>query len=133
MDAPTLQSIDEEDLVVPCTKIKAFASQPQGTKRFAAHMNIFVTELERDLEKHRPEIKQRSKVAYSRRVLKCVNMREPGGEDQVRHSKTGEVKVGGLSNTQAKNSNPGLSCFMFHRIYEMYRLVSRSFVAHFHK
>ena len=66
------------------------------------------------------EIKQKSKVAYARRVIKRVNNREPGGEDQVRHSKTGEVKVGGLNNTRAKQSDPRLSWFMFHRICDMY-------------
>ena len=133
LGAPTLLSIDEEALVVACSEMKAMASQPQGTKRFAAHLNTLVAELDRDPKKHRSEIKQKSKVAYARRVIKRVNRREPGGEDQVRHLKTGEVKVGGLSNTQAKQSDPRLSWFMFHRICDMYRSVASSVVAHFDK
>ena len=95
MGAPTLLPIDEEAMVVVCSEMKAFESQPRGAKLFAAHVNILITELDRDSKKHRPEIKQRLKIAYAQRVIKRVNKREPGGEDQVRHLKTGEVKNGG--------------------------------------
>ena len=131
--APTLLSIDEEALVVSYSEMKAMTSQPQGTKRFAAHLNTLVAELDRDPNKHRSEINQKSKVAYARRVIKRVNNREPGGEYQVRHSKTGDIKVGDLSNTRTKQSDLRLSWFMFHCICDMYRSVSSSVVAHFDK
>ena len=35
--------------------------------------------------------------------------------------KTGEVKVGGLSNVRAKQADPRLSWYMFHSICDMYR------------
>ena len=53
LGAPTLLSIDEEALVVACSEMKAMTSQPQGTKRFAAHLNTLVAELDRDPKKHR--------------------------------------------------------------------------------
>eukprot|EP00545_Synedropsis_sp_CCMP1620_P002775 CAMPEP_0119009844 /NCGR_PEP_ID=MMETSP1176-20130426/4633_1 /TAXON_ID=265551 /ORGANISM="Synedropsis recta cf, Strain CCMP1620" /LENGTH=491 /DNA_ID=CAMNT_0006962423 /DNA_START=277 /DNA_END=1750 /DNA_ORIENTATION=+ len=47
-------------------------------------------------------------------------------EGQKRHSKTGEIKVAGLSNKRAKQSDPRLAWAMFHSICAMYRDAKKS-------
>ena len=61
------------------------------------------------------------KVAYALRVLHVVNEQEPRAEGQTKFSKTGEIKVGGLSNRGAKQSDPRLAWVIFHCVCEMFR------------
>ena len=69
----------------------------------------------------RPDMQDKLKKQYARRMVRRVNMLEPGMEGQKKHSKTGEIKVAGLSHKRAKQSNPSLAWIMFHKICRMCR------------
>ena len=55
------------------------------------------------------EINNRSKGMYTKRMICRVNAQEPGGEDQVKTSTTGKIKVTGLSCQTAKHSDTKLA------------------------
>ena len=49
---------------------------------------------------------------------------EPGNNEHCRMTRTGYVKMVGLSNKKAKQSDPRLDWIMFHNICKMYRDVT---------
>ena len=54
----------------------------------------------------RPDMQDKSKKQYARHMVRRVNMLEPGMEGQKKHSKTGDIKVAGLSHKYAKTKRP---------------------------
>ena len=67
--------------------------------------------------------KQKSTLAYTRRVIRRVNAVEDERDGQKKRSSTGEIKVRGISHKRAKQSDPRLAWIMFHKIVNMYRAV----------
>ena len=57
---------------------------------------------------------------YLCRLIKLVNIYKEGAEGQKRRTRTGMIKVLGLSHKRGKKSDPRLAWFMFHKIYCMY-------------
>ena len=60
----------------------------------------------------------KSQRALARRIIQRVNALEPGAENQTKTSKTGEIKVGGLSHRRAKQSDPRLAWRMHIKLLE---------------
>ena len=58
---------------------------------------------------------------YTRSVIKRVNKREYGHDNQRKKSRTGLVKVSSISNNRLRQSDPRLAWLMFHNIARMYR------------
>ena len=61
-----------------------------------------------------------SALRYARRVIARLNKEEENAEGQKRNTRTGIIKVSGLSHKRAKQYDPRLSWDMFHKIYNMY-------------
>ena len=103
--------------------MKCHTSQPQPTRRLSAQLNSLLKSIDEVSEnKIHHDVKPTSKLQYTRRILKKVIAREPNPDsNKTKRSRTGEVKVGGLSNQRAKQSDPRLSWYMFHSICRMYR------------
>ena len=57
---------------------------------------------------------------YPHRVIQGVNREEEEAEGQKRRTRTGMMKVLGLSHKRENQSDPRLSGFMFHKIYFIY-------------
>ena len=115
-------SADEEVLVIATAEIKGSHSQPVQRKRLAAQLN---SRLENMPDNPRTKMlggaKRKSQLAYARNVIRRVNAREPGMQGQTKTSLTGEIRVSGLSNSRAKQSDPRLAWVMFHSICKMFR------------
>ena len=109
---------DEETLLVATAEMKAMASQPQMVVGLSKQIFNVVTALELSQTGVSPSkhTKHKSKLAFARQVINRVNKREPGHKKGCRMTKTGCVKVGGLSNKRAKQSDPRLGWIMFHNI-----------------
>ena len=60
-------------------------------------------------------------MQLAKRVVKHINCLEPISGEQVKRSRTGEIKVSGLSHKWAKQSDPRLAWLMFRKICEMCR------------
>ena len=65
-------------------------------------------------------IKTHSTLRYARRVIARVNKEEENAEGQKRKTRTGIIKVSGLSHKRAKQCDPRLAWEMFHKIHHMY-------------
>ena len=65
-------------------------------------------------------IKTHSALRYARRVIAHVNKEEENAEGQKRKTRTGIIKVSGLSHKRAKQCDPRLAWEMFHKIHHMY-------------
>ena len=61
-----------------------------------------------------------SKIRYDRRVIERVNKEEESAEGHNRKTRTGIIKVSGLSHKRANKCDPRLALEMFHKIYHMY-------------
>ena len=61
-----------------------------------------------------------SALRCARRVIARVNKEEENAEGQKRNTKTGIIKVLGLSRKRAKQCDPSLAWEMFHNIHHMY-------------
>jgi hypothetical protein len=113
---------DEEALVIATAEIKGSHAQPVQRKTIAAQLN---TILESMPDNPRTRIaggaKRKSQLNYAREVIRRVNAREPEMEGQTKKSLTGEIRVAGLSNSRAKQSDPRLAWVMFHSICKMFR------------
>ena len=121
---PTILLPDEESLLVATAEMKCYASNPQQAKRLAHQANSLIKELSNaGVCQAKTDIKPQSRLQYFRRMLQRVIKREPDAKNVVptKRQKTGEVKVGGLSNVRAKQADPRLSWYMFHSICDMYR------------
>ena len=59
-----------------------------------------------------------------------MNDREPAGNMVTKRSRTGEVRVSGLSNQRAKQCDPRLQWHMFHSICNMYRKAKQDMSAY---
>ena len=57
---------------------------------------------------------------YARRLIQRVNRNEEVAEGQKQRTRTGLIKVLGLRHNRAKQSDPTIAWFMFHKIYRMY-------------
>ena len=66
------------------------------------------------------EIKPASAQRYAHRLIKRLNINEEGEEGQKLRTRTGLIKVSGLSHKRSKKSDPRLTWFMFHKIYCIY-------------
>jgi hypothetical protein len=120
-----LLTADEEALIVASAEMKGAASQPVFRKQLASQLNEI---LDRLPSQPRAQIaggvKYKSGLSYARSIIRRVNKNEPGTKGQ-KVTKTGEIKVAGLSNRRAKQSDPRLSWIMFHRICSMYRAAKK--------
>ena len=84
--------------------MKCYALQPQPTRRLEAQLNSLLKSID-EVHPHKiyHDVKSKSKLQYARQLLKRVIAREPNpSSDKSNRSRTGEVKVGGLSNQRAK-------------------------------
>ena len=61
-----------------------------------------------------------SALRYARRLIAHVNKEEDNAEVQKRKTRTGIIKVLGLSHKRAKKCDPRLAWEMFHKIHHMY-------------
>ena len=61
-----------------------------------------------------------SALRYVRRVIARVNKEEGNAEGHKRKTRTGIMKVSGLSHKRAKQCDPRLAWEMFHKIHHMY-------------
>ena len=61
-----------------------------------------------------------SALRYARRVIARVNKEEDNAEGQKKKTRTGIIKVSGLSHKRAKQCDPRLAWVMFHKIHRMY-------------
>ena len=57
---------------------------------------------------------------YACRLIQRVNRTEEGEEGQKRRMRIGLIKVSGLGRKRGKQSDPRLSCFLFHKIFRVY-------------
>ena len=105
---PTLLTRDEEALMVAKAELEAVHGFPVPRRELGHRLNNLVRNL-CSANNQRPDMQDKSKKQYARRVVRRVNMLEPGMEGQKKHSKTGEIKVAGLSHKRAKQSNPRLA------------------------
>ena len=119
MGRPTHLNRDEEALVVAVAEIKGAHSLPQTRKLLAENLH----KLLQTMGKRTDEVDHKTKQAYARSVIQRVNKREPEKVGQKKRSAAGEVKVRGLSNKRAKQSDPRLQWIMFHKMVLMYRHV----------
>ena len=58
---------------------------------------------------------------YTRSVIKRVNNIEDCHDKQSKKGRTGLLNVSSISNNRAGQSDPRLTCLMFHMIAQMYR------------
>lgn len=124
---PTYLTADEEALIVASAEIKAAHAQPVSHKRLAVQIDRVLDALPAtSRKKPSSTLASKSNLKYARRMIRRVNEKEPGMEGQKRRSKTGEIKVAGLSNKRAKQSDPRLAWAMFHSICAMYRDAKRA-------
>jgi hypothetical protein len=119
MGRPTYLTADEEALVVASTEMKGAHSAPINRKMIGTQLSKIVSTL--NLTKLERDVQVKSNLAYARKVIRRVNAKEEDMEGQKRKSRTGEIKVAGLSNKRAKQSDPILAWLMFHSICRMYR------------
>ena len=61
-----------------------------------------------------------SALRYARRVIARVNKEEDNAEGQKRKTRTGIIKVSGLSHKRAKQCDTRLTWEIFHKIHHMY-------------
>ena len=61
-----------------------------------------------------------SALRYARIIIARVNKEEDNAEVQKRKTRTGIMKVSGLSHKRAKQCDPRLAWEMFHKIHHMY-------------
>ena len=66
-------------------------------------------------------IKHKYTQRYALRVTEWVNKEEVKVEGKKRKTKTGMIKVSGLSHKREKQRDPRIACIMFQNIYLMYR------------
>ena len=118
---PTLLTRDEEALMVAKAELEAVHGFPVNRRELGHRLNNLVGDLCSANNKQRPDMQDKSKKQFARRVVRRVNMLEPGMEGQKKKSKTGEIKVAGLSHKRAKQSDPRLAWIMFHKICRMCR------------
>ena len=117
MGRPTILLPDEETLLVAAAEMSGVASQPSTRKSLSRKLS----EVKSLVKKNNRDILQKSKLKYAYRVIRRVNAREPESDNQKKRSKTGEIKVAGLSHRRAKQSDPRKAWTMYHRIVHMYR------------
>ena len=64
-----------------------------------------------------------SALSYGRRVIMRVNKEEENAEGQKRNTRTGIIKVSGLSHKRAKQCDTRLAWEMLHKIHRMYSVI----------
>ena len=67
------------------------------------------------------DITANSSSKYTRSVIKRVNRKEDGHDNQRNNIRIGLVKVSIIINNRANQSGPVLAWLMFHKIAQMYR------------
>ena len=122
---PTLLTPDEEAMLVAKAEMSAQYSDPHGKSRLQCDVSEAVEKLFPGRERKEDAMKM-----HAKRVLRRVNKREPGMENKKKRSKTGMIKVGGLSHKRARQSDPRLQWIMVHRIVKMYREATHNVIAH---
>ena len=65
-------------------------------------------------------IKKHSTLRYARRVIVRVNKEEENAEGHKIKTRTGKIKVSGLSHKRSKQCDPRLAREMFRNIYHIY-------------
>ena len=125
---PCYLSRDEEAIIIAVAEIKGAHSLPSsqevvGEKLHAVLQNVGST----------PEVQNKTKLAYARRVSCRINKQESEQVEQQKRSLTEEIKVRGLSHKRAKQSDPRLEWIMFHKMCVMHREVIALEKAHAEK
>jgi len=85
--------------------------------------SVRLEQVKKALNPHRNDIKPSSQKVYAKRVLKRVIDKEPDLDPNKKIKTSGEIKIRGLSDKRAKQSDPRLAWMMFHSIVKMYRQV----------
>jgi hypothetical protein len=123
---PTILTADEEAMLVAKAEVSAQYSDAHGRKR----LTLDVSDAVEKLFPRRDSRNEAAKKMHAKRILRRVNAREPGMKNKSKRSKTGEIKIGGLSHKRAKQSDPRLHWIMVHRIVKMYREAKNNIIAH---
>jgi len=128
---PTYLTRDEEALIVASAEMKAAHSAPVNRKLLGAQLAHVLEEVKARGQVR--DVKPKSNIAYARDVVRRVNAREDDMIGQKRKTSTGEIKVAGLSNKRAKQSDPRLAWMMFHSQCEMNHSIKKKQDAYFDK
>ena len=114
---PTQLTRDEEALMVAKAELEGVHGFPVAHKELGHRLNDLIMEL----GVRKTDIGDKSKLQLAKRVISRINCLEPISGEQVKWSRTGEIKVSGLSHKRAKQSDPRLAWLMFRKICEMCR------------
>ena len=121
---PTYLTPDEEAVAVCSAELHGQIGMPNTRRVLGGKLNQMVTCLPINEKR---KIKDASHRRYARRVVQRVIKNEIDKDGQSLYSlstakSSGEIKVSGLSNARARQSDPRLSWIMYHRILKMYEV-----------
>ena len=114
---PTQLTRDGEALMVAKSELEGVHGFPVARQELGHRLNNLIMEL----GVRKIDINDKSKLQLAKRVVKRINLLETNNETQVKRSRTGEIKVSGLSHKQAKQSHPRLAWLMFCKICDICR------------
>ena len=116
---PTYLNLDEEALVVASAEIEGAHGLPIDVNTLGGELQLVITSV--SARQSTNIITPKSLAKYTRSVIKQVNKREDGHDNQRKKSRTGLVKVSSIINNRSRQSDPRLAWLMFHKIAQMYR------------
>ena len=109
---------DKEAYIVATSEIDGAHGIPRGMQKFTDELQQVLHDVGgRSIGNG---IKPSSAQIYSRRFVQRVNRNEEVLEGQKRRTRTGMIKLLGLSHKRAKKIYPRLNWLIFHEIYCMY-------------
>ena len=116
---PTYLNSDEEALVVASSEIEGAHGLPIDVNTLGGELQLVIRAM--NARQSTKVITPRVSSQYTRLVIKRVNNREDGHDNQRKKSRTGLVKVSSISNNRSSQSDPRLAWLVFHKIAHMYR------------
>ena len=116
---PTYLNSDEEALVVAWAKIECDHGFPIDFNTLGSELQLVIRAV--NSRQSTKVITPKASSQYTRSVIKQVNNREDGHDNQRKNSRIGLVKVSSISNNISRQSDPRIAWMMFHKIDHMYR------------
>ena len=116
---PTYLNPDEEALVVAAAEMEAANGLPIDVNTLGAELQLVIRAV--NARQSTKVITPNASSQYTCSVIKRVNKREDGHDNQRNKSRTGSVKVSSISNNRSRQSDTRLAWLMFHKIAQMYR------------
>ena len=114
---PTYLNQYEEALVVAAAEIEDSHGLPIDVNTLGGKLQLVIRAV--NARQSTKVIIPNASSHYTRSVIKRVNKRENGQDNQRKKSRTGLVKVSSISNNRSRQSDSRISWLMVHKIAQM--------------